>query len=211
MRLDKVAEDGIFNGFIATFNEYVAGYDEVALPGSFKRTIDHHGGRVAVINRHVEGWIGMGLEAHEEERGVNWTAKLVLENQEARDSFNLMKLARELGRPAGLSMGFTPKDVDQNRGQFPQYPDTTTLLREVAWHEGSVLPPGFQAYPSANVGEVRSQMRSYISDLLTELGVKHTVPGPVQSTQDSRDDSQFLHSLRELEETLRTQVLDKLS
>lgn len=173
MRVEQggLTQDGTFEGFASVFRELIPSYSEIVEPGAFTQTLNQNGGKVPVLWLHDPwDWIGMGQEAREETYGLYVRAKLpIADSGRAREGWALLKLANEVGRDAGLSIGFVPmkEDID---------PDGIWHVREIALYEYSPCPPGFQAGPNAGVLGVRAdmliQMRGHMIDLMEEMGVQ---------------------------------------
>jgi len=201
--------DGQFSGYAAVFDEYIEAYNEIVDKGAFKQTLRHTKGIVPVLYLHdpYEGWVGMGLEGREDDRGLAVRAQLLTAHSDkAREVYGLIKLTEELKRPAGLSIGFrTIKDnfigADATKAKVRH-------LKEVALMEYSAAPPGFQAGPSAQIGATRMQrdaVKQAVVECLLEMGIKTPALEALRSgTQGAGENVEALmHSVNEtLDRTL---------
>jgi HK97 family phage prohead protease len=157
------SETGEFEGYASAFNVLIPGYNEKVLPGAFTQTLKDNEGQVPIFFNHWSDlWIGMGLEAVEDKRGLKVRGKLLIDsNDNARSAWELMKLAGEMTKArVGLSIGFRSiRDREETiKG------DKLRLLEEVALMEYSVTP--FPANPKAFVTGVRS-IDALVSDIQT--------------------------------------------
>jgi len=150
--LREMSEEGIFQGYASVFNEKVPDFDEIVLPGAFKQTLNHHGGRVAILDNHdTRNEIGTGIEATEDKNGLLVTGQLAINVdgvavQKAKERWALMKLAKKHGRRTGLSIGFRSIKDEVKQG--------TRYLQEIALMEYSLT--SFPAAPNALVTEMRT-------------------------------------------------------
>jgi len=165
---------GVFEGYAAMFNELVPSYNEIVKPGAFKQTHRANGGKVPILYMHdpFELPVGMGLAAEEQEHGYYVQGGLnIRDNAKSLATYSFIKLAAELKRPAGLSIGFKPikwkaaKDSDSGASE-------PTEITELKLFEYSITPPDFQAAPNATAREVRANYDAMV-DFMLELGV-HT-------------------------------------
>lgn len=198
-------EVGIFSGHATAFNEYCDAYNEIIDPGAFNQTLNHNRGQVPIYWMHGAGMfaapsipVGIGLSAHENEHGLWTEGRLDIENnEEARSVWGFMKLAHEVGRPVGESIGFSPvKSIDV---------EGVTHRKEVRLHEWSLTPPDWQAYSGATVDQMRSNREAFKSFLVECLRDLEMLPPEAQAleavdtTQDANDEAEarLLHSLTE--------------
>lgn len=150
-------KEGIVEGYAAVFNSLVPAYNEKVMPGAFKKTLGNQSTGHSVFYMHNPNhWIGVGLEAKEEKRGLAITAQLHMDVQRARETFALLQLSHENKAPAGLSIGFIPHEEDTDQ-------KGTRLLKELALIEYSITPPLFQASPKAKIKKTR------IADMAAEI------------------------------------------
>jgi len=110
LRADE-SEKGIIEGYIAVW-EQVDSYNSRFQRGSFKKTIQNRTDKIKVLYNHdIEKPIGKLLEIKEDDHGVFVRAQLVMEVENAKDTFNLIKG----GAINALSFGFrTVKDKFEN-------------------------------------------------------------------------------------------------
>ncbi len=113
--LDTVAEDGRFSGYAATFGNVDRGGDLI-VKGAFARSLARtRGGKVPILDHHhPDRQIGWNLEAREDAHGLLVQGQLDLNVQAARERHSLMKLARKVGAPSGLSIGFQTLDAERD-------------------------------------------------------------------------------------------------
>lgn len=101
----SMQEDGTFEGYAAIFNNVDSDRDLIE-PGAFKRTLDHwkmKGKPVPILWQHNEKMpIGFTESIVEDEKGLRVKGRLLLDVQQAREAYALLK-ADVLG---GLSIGF---------------------------------------------------------------------------------------------------------
>ncbi len=161
--IDSTNDTGIFEGYASMFGELVPSYSEIVDKGAFTQTLKHNKGCVPVMYMHWD-WIGMGLEARQDDKGLFVKAKLETENSpKARETWGLMRLAQEVKRPAGLSIGF-------NIVKYKAKADEPIHITEIQLIEYSPTPPGFQAAPNASTTDVRSAHVNAALALLREAG-----------------------------------------
>jgi HK97 family phage prohead protease len=100
-----VSEQGVFEGYASTFRNVDLGGDKV-VPGAFKRTIAATGGKVPVLWQHRDP-IGVGIEAHEDTKGLYVKGSLVMTVRQAQEARDLTAA----GAIKSLSIGYRiPKD-----------------------------------------------------------------------------------------------------
>jgi len=178
-------ETGIFEGYASEFNRLIPYYNEIVAPGAFKKTLQENHGNVRVMYQHWE-WIGMGLEAVEDKKGLKVKGKIQIEDIPiAMQAWSLMGLARDVGAPAGLSIGF--EIIAETKITFKGI-EGVVRLDEIALSEYSITP--FPANPGALVTDVRSIVRA-ISGLDTKeialLSAALRTDGAASNTDEGPD------------------------
>ncbi len=123
LKIADLAEDGTFTGYGSVFDVVDTGGD-IVRPGAFAKSL--------VVRKASGDWprllfehdparpIGVWDEIREDERGLFCKGRLVLEVQDAREAYALMKA----GHRFGLSIGYepfasayaSPDDVEQKLG-----------------------------------------------------------------------------------------------
>jgi len=204
-QIAEIGEDsGIFSGHSAVFDELVPSYNEIVDRGAFTQTLRHNKGQVPVLWLHGGGMfgaepvpIGMGQKAEEDSYGFWTEGKLDLQNNQlARETWGFMKLAKEVDRRVGQSIGFTI--VNEIRTE-----NEPTHLTEIRLWEYSITPPDWQAAPNAGVSEMHSQYKTalyrVVADIMTnEMGIKTPALEALTSTQDATPTNEAqLHSVAE--------------
>ena len=166
------AGSGEFDGYASAFNVLIPGYNEKVMPGAFTQTLKHNAGQVPIFANHwSDSWIGWGLEAVEDKKGLKVRGKLFIDsNPQALAMWDLMKAADEMTHAkVGLSIGFRTLEQSEEviKGQ------KIRIINEIALMEYSVTP--FPANPKSWVTKVRAvdelanELRSLSADEYTEL------------------------------------------
>lgn len=100
-----VTDQGVFEGYCSTFSNVDLGGDKV-VRGAFKRTLAATGGKVPVLWQHQHP-IGVGLEAHEDTKGLYVKGSLVMSVKLAQEARDLT----QAGAIKSMSIGYRiPKD-----------------------------------------------------------------------------------------------------
>lgn len=163
---------GEFEGYASAFNVLIPGFNEKVMPGAFTQTIKHNAGQVPIFANHwTDSWIGWGLEAVEDKKGLKVRGKLFIDsNPQAMAMWDLMKAAEDMSHAkVGLSIGF--RSIDEGTEVIKG--DKIRIINEVALMEYSVTP--FPANPKSWVTKTRSAsdianaIRELSSDQYTEL------------------------------------------
>lgn len=118
----KASEDGkraTFKGFAAAYGNKDLGGD-IIQEGAFSKAAQS-GKPVMVLADHtatVKNNIGFGFDLSESGRGLATTTELNLEKEAGRDTFAMLKHAKEVGYKVGMSVGLSVTDFewdDKNR------------------------------------------------------------------------------------------------
>ena len=182
---------GEFEGYASVFNRLIPGYNEIVAPGAFKKTLQENHGNVRILFNHwPNDWLGMGLEAVEDKKGLKIRGKILTEDiPVARQAWALMKLSRDVGSPAGLSIGFST--IKESKIKYKGIEDVRRL-DEIALSEYSITP--FPANPGALVTNVRS-----IAQAIYGLGPKEVADLSAALRTDSparnADEGPLLHPI----------------
>jgi HK97 family phage prohead protease len=154
-------KSGHFSG-LANATEVVDEYGDIIHDGAFKRTIKQHKGKVPVLKGHdSQREIGMTLEMSENGQlgqGLNIDDAMLYVDDEnprnevadAREELVRMRRRHELGRPMGISIGFT---IPKGKAEFDQELGVRHIY-EVALWENSTTP--FPANLPSAVASVKS-------------------------------------------------------
>lgn len=152
LEIKSLNEDGTFEGYASVFG-VKDNQNDVIEAGAFKRTIDHHGGKVPILDQHdpkVE--IGMTTEMKEDGNGLYFKGVLYIDNDDvknevpaARAVYVKMKKRAELGKPLGISIGY--KAVQK------AFKNAVRHLKEIALFEISTVT--FPANELATVTAVK--------------------------------------------------------
>ena len=150
--LKALAEDGTFEGYLSVFNVIDLGNDVVE-PGAFTKTIQEQKGTVPLLWQHrTDKPIGT-LTLEEDQYGLKVNGKLLLEVQQGREAYTLVKS----GVIKGLSIGFEAIKKQVEKG--------VRRLKEIRLYEGSIVT--FPMLPIAQITGIKSLEDK--SDFLTEL------------------------------------------
>jgi len=204
------SDSGEFEGYASAFNVLIPGYNEKVLPGAFKKTLQENEGQVPIFFNHwSDNWIGIGLEAKEDTKGLKVRGKLLIDTDaNARSAWELMKLAGEMSKArVGLSIGFRSiRDREETvKG------DKLRLLEEVSLMEYSVTP--FPANPKAFVtgtravrdvaDEIIQMSDADITDLMTLLDAAKGTSGSRLDSGVSPDLHGMLKAMDEFSQAVR--------
>lgn len=180
-------DTGEFEGYASVFNRLIPGYNEIVAPGAFKKTLQENHGNVRILFNHwPNDWLGMGLEAVEDKKGLKIRGKILVEDiPVARQAWALMKLSRDVGAPAGLSIGFGT--IKESKIKFKGI-ENVRKLDELALSEYSITP--FPASKGALVTNVRSIVRaiSGLDDMeIADLSAALRTDSPARNTDEGPD------------------------
>jgi HK97 family phage prohead protease len=114
-----VTEQGVFEGYASTFGNVDLGGDKV-VRGAFKRTLEATKGKVPVLWQHRDA-IGVGIEAHEDTKGLYVRGQLVMTVKQAQEARDLTAA----GAIRSMSIGYrVPRDGWDMDGE-------TRLLKDI--------------------------------------------------------------------------------
>jgi HK97 family phage prohead protease len=156
----KQSDDGTratFKGYASTFGNEDFGGDIVA-PGAFTKSIGKRP-TVMVLADHtatVKSNIGFGMDMSEDAKGLITTTELNLEKDAGRETYAMLKQAKEVGYKIGLSIGFQIEDSD-----FDQKTGIRTIKEVTLWEYSVVI---FPMNPKATVTAVKTILQSGKSD-----------------------------------------------
>ena len=147
----KAEDEGVFRGLAAAYGNTDLGGDVIA-PGAFTKTTKEKDGQVPVLWQHdTFRPIGLG-QVEDTKKGLQIEGRLVMETEQAREAFALMKA----GVVKGLSIGYDPVVTEFDRES------DTRILKEIKLWE--VSPVTFPMNPRAVITGVKG-----ISDELAAL------------------------------------------
>lgn len=115
IKAEDVSDKGVFTGYGSTFGGKPDAYGDVIIEGAFSETLEK-GGRnatgVAMLWQHQSNSpIGVWKQIEQNKKGLKVTGELILEVQQAKEAFALMKK----GALKGLSIGWDfMRDSDGN-------------------------------------------------------------------------------------------------
>jgi HK97 family phage prohead protease len=144
---------GHFSG-LANGTEIVDTYGDIVHDGAFKRTIKQHKGKVPVLKGHdSQREIGMTLDLeengeHGQGLGVRDAAMYIddanprNEIPDAREELIRMRRRSELGRPMGISIGFT---IPKGKAEFDQESGVRHIYEVALWEISTTPFPANQA------------------------------------------------------------------
>lgn len=166
MQLKAIDATGVFEGYGAAFGNVDLGGD-IIVPGAFAKSIQSikESGRLlpALWQHDCDEPIGVYTELSEDEFGLKFTGKLVLEVEQAAEALALMKA----GAVTGMSIGYAPVEYE-----FDVETGVRTL-REVDLYE--ISPVTFPMNELARIsGAKRGSYRPSLKEFergLRELGL----------------------------------------
>lgn len=197
--------EGIIEGYVAMFNKPVPSYKEKVMPGAFNKTLGISKGHLPVFYMHDPRiWVGMGLDAYPDEKGLYTVTKYNVDNSAmARENYTMAEMSLEVKNPAGYSIGFQTI-AESFKGEW-------RLIEEVSLLEWSMTPPGFQAAPHAQITNTRTGLDNLLRQihqlneieyeaLLATVGAKDIA----RVTASRVDEPDMIHSINEaLKDCLR--------
>ena len=143
----KAHEDGVFEGYLAVFDE-IDSYKDIVVRGAFNKSLDIHAkeGRMPALlwqHDHTEP-IGVYREMRETDKGLYVKGELFINDiPKAKQAYKLLKE----GGISGMSIGYYATDTDiKDNG--------VRMLKEVHLLEGSLVT--FPAQDNARVQHVKS-------------------------------------------------------
>lgn len=149
----KAAEDGsgTFTGYASTFRNEDLVRDVVDV-GAFTKTLQQSKGVVPVLMAHMGSqMVGVGVDAHEDAKGLFVTAALTLDNTHGANAYANIKAATKYGLKLGLSIGYGIPEGgatwDEKRG--------VRHLKQIDLYEYSIAP--VPANPKARITGVKGR------------------------------------------------------
>lgn len=166
--IKEVDASGKFAGYANTWEKDLGG--DTIKPGAFKKTIREHKGKIPILKGHdssVE--IGMTNVLTEDEKGLVFEGQLYIDDanpknevQAAREEYVRMKRRQELGKPMGISIGFT---IPNGKSEYDQETGERSIGECALW-EMSTTP--FPMNQSSRVAEVKSLPKDELVALIDE-------------------------------------------
>jgi HK97 family phage prohead protease len=152
--IKELTENGEFEGFLSVYGvKDLVG--DIVEKGAFSKTISEHAGVVPLLWQHkTDAPIGT-LELSDREDGLWVKGKLLLDVQQAKEAYALIKA----GVIKGLSIGFEAVRKQMEEG--------VRRLKEVKLWEGSIVT--FPALPIAQIATVKSENGEVKADFTAEL------------------------------------------
>lgn len=212
--LKMIDEQGLFEGYAATFGNVDLGADIVD-KGAFKKTIRESKGKVPILDHHnPTRQIGWNLEAAEDDHGLFVTGQLNLDVQRARERHSLMKQAFEVKGRQGLSIGYSVVKSEPDKEDIH-----VRRLKELKLMEYSIVT--FPMNPAAMVTGVKYQTDRYREYLQSEVGFEgekleravkqfksllDPEPGVSHSEEDGADIKEVLEGLNAFNASLKNHI-----
>lgn len=104
VELKKIGADGRFAGYASVFG-LVDNQHDVVMAGAFRRTISERVGEIKLLWQHAPSQpIGYFTAMFEDARGLYVEGQLMMEVEQAREAYTLLKS----GVVKGLSIGYSP-------------------------------------------------------------------------------------------------------
>lgn len=217
LEVKALGEEGSFEGYGSIFGN-LDSYGDVVTKGAFLKSIKEKGNKIKLLWQHKSDQpIGVWESIEEDEKGLKMKGRLLLSVQQGREAWELLKA----GALSGLSIGYQTVKED--------YKDGIRYLKEIRLLETSIVT--FPANTEANVTTVKSlfedlteedriKVVGFINNLknksldctneppITEASEeKHSEETGADSDQLDKPDegiSDFIHSLRQLKDSLLT-------
>ena len=149
IKADDVDDLGYFKGYAAYFNN-LDSWDDIIIPGAFKKTLKKHGKDVVVLYQH-DSWtpIGLPISMEEDQKGLMTESRLILDLDDPQKAHILMK-NRLIKR---LSIGYyadpkKQKYIEENGKRIRELNEITQLFE--------FSPVTFAANPKAKITSVKS-------------------------------------------------------
>lgn len=150
---------GEFSGYAATYNRDSEG-DRIE-PGAFAQSIRDRKGKIPIFLNHDRGqWAGASTSLAEDGHGLMLHGQIFTDTSAGKEALALMRNAKAVEFPVGLSIGFLTKDWDYDESS------QTRILKEVDLWETSLTP--FPANKYARVEDVKTIR--YYEKLLRDVG-----------------------------------------
>lgn len=139
-----------FEAYASVFNEHIPAYNEVMLPGAFKRTLEIKHGKVWVFDEHDwKAKVGLGVSGREDNHGLFVRAKFIPEVQRSREAEAIVRAAFDNGMAMGVSIGFIPRKWRVE--PWNDMPDVTLHEEVELWEYSLVAFPANQSAAVTNV------------------------------------------------------------
>lgn len=185
-----LTEDGEFEGYASTFGNVDNGGD-IVMPGAFLGSLGKRpAAKVKMLRDHdMRRMCGVWLEAREDGRGLRVKGKLILDLQEGRETYALMKA----GALDSLSIGYRTLGEEYERDR-----DGRRSIRKITkadLMEVSIVP--FPMNEDAGIDTVRGAsafrtIREFEAFLRDEGGFSHTAARQIAErgfkSSDPRDE-----------------------
>lgn len=143
----KHEESGVISGYAATYTRDSDGDRFEA--GAFAGSIKERKGKVPIFLHHDRVlWVGASTTLAEDHKGLYLEAQMFLDTAAGRDAWALVKNARAVSFPLGLSVGFITLDQDWDE------PTKTRVIKTADLWETSITP--FPAQKGARIEEVKA-------------------------------------------------------
>ena len=152
----KLSEDGkraTFKGLASAYGNKDLGGDIVEM-GAFSKAVSA-GKPIMVLADHnasVKSNIGFGFNLKESASGLRSTTELNLEKEAGRETYAMLKQAKEVGYKVGLSIGFS---IDSD--EWNDKTRTRTIKSATLWEYSVVI---FPMNPKATVTSMKSLLES---------------------------------------------------
>lgn len=179
---------GQFEAYAATFGNIDRQGDKIAR-GAFLETIAESKGRYPFLMAHDTSRIaGFGTHAEEDAKGLLVSGELILDSDEGRNAYAIMKTAAKLKAPLGFSIGY---GVPEGGAKRDEKTGVRTLSKIVLYEYSIACVP---ANPRARMTDVKASewTRRELETQLCEIGLsraaaKAVVAGGYQALKDQRD------------------------
>jgi HK97 family phage prohead protease len=155
LQIKSITDGGVIEGYASVF-DVVDSYNDVIIPGAFKRTLKSwqaSGRKIPVLWQHeMDNPIGVTMDAYEDDKGLAVKAQLVTDVGQAREAYALAKA----GALGGMSIGFSIPNKASDGQPALAYDDEqeVNIIREVKLWEYSLVT--FPANESATIDSVKA-------------------------------------------------------
>ena len=208
----KASDDGTratFTGYASTFGNKDLGGDIVA-PGAFAKSIKKNKSIIVLADHtpSVKSNIGFGFDMSEDDKGLLTTTELNLEKEAGRETYAMIKQAKEVGYKIGLSIGYSIKESDWDEKSrtltlkeldlweysvviFPMNPKATvtslkSILQSGKSEDIALLKRGIESYLRDEAGFSKSEAEAFVSEgfgVLGDQGEKNVIDAIHQLTE----------------------------
>ena len=139
---------GEFAGYAATFTKDQDG--DRFEPGAFAASVTEKKGKVPIFLHHERAlWAGASTSMAEDHKGLWIEAKMFLDTSYGRDAWGIIRNARAMDFPIGLSVAFITLDQDYEERTG------TRLIKQADLWETSITP--FPANRQARIEEAKAK------------------------------------------------------